>query len=64
MLRKSVNTVVSLKIIIFDVPTDADTDYIALCLIHKMLQQLVNLHDFYYTTPIRDKFVFQSREDK
>jgi len=29
MLRQRVNTVVSLMIIIFDIPTHADADYIA-----------------------------------
>jgi hypothetical protein len=57
MLRQRVNTVVSLTIIVFDVPTAADTDYIALCLIHNMLHQLVHLHDFYYSTSIRGNFI-------
>ena len=32
--------------IIFNVPTGADTEYLALSLIHKLLHQLVHLHDF------------------
>ena len=42
-----------------DEPTGADTDNIALCLIHKLLNQLLHLSGFYYTTSIRGNFVFQ-----